>query len=339
MEVEEQRIDWKTRYSKRLLHEGSWDFFFTVFHEAHDVGHMCWHVHDPEHDWHKPDVTAVVGDPLLRIYKKLDHATAELLDQAPADAVVLVYSSHGIGPERTATRLLDELLLRLELRRESRSMASYGWLDRATSAYRSFVPANVRERLSSSTKMKRLWTKREEDRLLRRRSLAVSPAYATGGVHLNLKGRESHGVVAADQAERELDILLEDLNRLSNAETDESLIEAARRTSSIYSGPRRGLLPDLLLEWNTSHPIRKIRVPQLAEVLDNAPTIRSGDHLQSKEGIVFRVGRGLQAGVQSSVHVTDLSVTLATLAEADVSDLPGTAIRWLGASGCNPSAT
>jgi predicted AlkP superfamily phosphohydrolase/phosphomutase len=330
VQVEEQRIDWKARYSRRLLRESSWDFFFTVFHEAHDVGHMCWHAHDPEHDWHNHEVSAAVGDPLLSIYKKLDRATADLLDEAPANATVLVYCSHGIGPERTATRLLDHLLALFEWRGDSEP--SYGWLDRASQIYGSVVPPTMRKRLARSSTINRLYAKREEDRLHRRRSIAVSPSYATGGVHLNLQGRERHGVIAEDQAERELDFLIDEFTQFKNAETNEPLINAAIRTSSLYNGPLRGFLPDLLLEWNTSHPIRRIRVPQLGKVFDNAPTVRSGDHFESKEGLIFCIGTGPLTREQDPIRVTDLSMTLATLAEAETSDLPGNVIRWLGHS-------
>jgi hypothetical protein len=72
------RIVTKTRLCRDMILQEPWDLFFSVFHEAHDVGHMCWHAHDPTHERHDPELLARVGDPMLRIYRGLDEATAAL---------------------------------------------------------------------------------------------------------------------------------------------------------------------------------------------------------------------------------------------------------------------
>jgi hypothetical protein len=36
------RIATKTRFCSDMIAQVPWHLFFAVFHEAHDVGHMCW---------------------------------------------------------------------------------------------------------------------------------------------------------------------------------------------------------------------------------------------------------------------------------------------------------
>jgi len=46
------------------LRQGGWRFFGQVFTESHCVGHQCWHLHDPAHPGHDPEVARVTGDPI-----------------------------------------------------------------------------------------------------------------------------------------------------------------------------------------------------------------------------------------------------------------------------------
>jgi predicted AlkP superfamily phosphohydrolase/phosphomutase len=325
--IEEQRSDWKTRFCAKRLAEGPWDFFMTVFHEAHDLGHMCWHAHDPTHERHNASVTARVGDPLLRIYKKLDTATDELISAAPHGSKVLVYSSHGIGPEHTASRLLDTILLELEKQR--RAKTPRGWIERAGSVYHRLVPDAVRRQLGSSQVIGKFYAMRENERLRQRHCLAINPAYSTGGIHLNIAGRDGDGVVKQGEARAYGDWLVEEMTKLTNAETGEGLVDTVTETASLYSGAARRFLPDLLLDWNLSAPIRKVRLPQSNKVLNNTPSVRSGDHYLSKEGFVVSSAPGIPAGQRDTVGVADLSATLIALLGVDTRGLPGGAIPWL----------
>jgi len=54
------RIALKTRFCRDVLARAPWDMFFTVFHEAHDVGHICWHCDDPSHERHNSKLTVGV---------------------------------------------------------------------------------------------------------------------------------------------------------------------------------------------------------------------------------------------------------------------------------------
>jgi predicted AlkP superfamily phosphohydrolase/phosphomutase len=322
------RIALKTRFCRDMLARAPWELFFTVFHEGHDVGHMCWHGHDPSHERHDPKLTARVGDPLLRVYQKLDAAAAALLDALPPDAAVLVYSSHGIGPEHTASRFLDAILARLDANphpAKSRSL-----VDRLAPLYRRVVPAPVRRRIAPSVLGNQAYQWAAFDRLRRRRYFALNPSYATGGVRFNIKGRDGHGVVEPGaELERLMREVADGFREMRNADSGEPLVEEITATSDLYKGSMRYLLPDLLLEWNKSHPIERVSSPKIGEVNNDVVSVRSGDHATSKQGLLFAPVAAGSTGQQPAVHVIDIAPTLLNLLGVSDGLLAGKAIPFL----------
>ncbi|HKW92660.1 MAG TPA: alkaline phosphatase family protein [Methylomirabilota bacterium] len=324
------RIATKTRFCRDMLAEVPWDLFFAVFHEGHDVGHMCWHAHDPGHERHDPELFAQVGDPLLQIYKRLDEATGALLDALPRDTVVLVYTSHGIGPERTASRFLDTILERLEQGLAPEPARTRAMTERLAPLYRALVPAVVRRRLAPSRIMRRAYQRVENDRLRRRRYFAINPSYATGGVRFNVKGRDADGVVTPGP---ELEALMQDVGdrllEMQNADTGEPLVEYVTATSDLYRGPMRHALPDLLVEWNMSRPIERVCSPRIGDVRNHVQSVRSGDHATSKEGLLFARSAAAVRGPQAAIHVIDLAPTILRLLGVGDDRLAGTIIPHL----------
>ena len=70
-------------------------------------------------------------------------------------------------------------------------------------------------------------------------------------IRLNLMDREPRGVLRAGaEAERFCEQLTRDLQAVVDDRTGSPLVVAVERTDSIYAGPRRDSLPDLLVKWN-----------------------------------------------------------------------------------------
>src|SRR3970282_173323 len=41
------RVHTKTALCERYLKHDSWDLFMVAYGDPHDIGHQCWHQHDP----------------------------------------------------------------------------------------------------------------------------------------------------------------------------------------------------------------------------------------------------------------------------------------------------
>jgi predicted AlkP superfamily phosphohydrolase/phosphomutase len=313
------RLEWKRSLSLGLLLREPWDYFLTVFHESHDIGHMCWHIHDQNHERHDPRMAALVGNPILDVYIALDAALGSLLDAVQSDANVIVYSSHGMGPERTASRFFDEILLKLD--------ESYGGVVDAipepqnlnlttwfASVYRAIVPVPLRRQILKTAAMKRIYDHMRLERLKHRRFFELVPNHATGGVRINLKGRERYGSVEPGQEFEELcNRLRHDLTDIVNVDSGEPLIKTITKTAVLYDGPMISAMPDLLLEWNKSVPIDCVYSPRLGTLRRRSPSVRSGDHLDTK-GVFFALGPGIRPGGRdAAVSAADFAPTFAAL--------------------------
>ena len=108
------RVETKTELSCQLLNQGPWDLFMTVYADPHDVGHQCWHLHDPSHVNHDADLAKTIGDPIKNIYIAIDKSIERLVQAVRSDATIIVFTGPGMGPGYTGSVWLDQILRRLE---------------------------------------------------------------------------------------------------------------------------------------------------------------------------------------------------------------------------------
>ncbi len=315
------RVKRKLLFCQELLGQERWDYFAAVFHEAHEVGHMCWHIHDRNHEHHDSSIAEQVGDPILDVYQAIDDAIGVLLRSVWDGAKVLVYLSHGIGPQRTGTGLIDDVLEKLQEAYESESASlvnrtpgnsrSLGML---ANWYRTLVPDVIRRQALKMNVTKKLYTQLNTERLRNRPFFALNPNHATGGIRINLKGREEFGLVEpGEEYEQLCERLARDLEELINTDTNERVVETSVQINQLYDGPRTSFLPDVLLEWNKSAPINRVQSPKIGVVERRIFGARTGDHVQ-KRGAFFAVGPGIASGERATaVKTVDFASTIAAM--------------------------
>ena len=88
------------RVSLSLLRREAWDFTCIVFGAAHRAGHYLWDLNQARDALTVVDANqrALLVTALERIYEAIDDALGELIAQVGADARVMVFSLHGMGP-------------------------------------------------------------------------------------------------------------------------------------------------------------------------------------------------------------------------------------------------
>ena len=89
----------------------------------------------------------------------------------------------------------------------------------------------------------------------------------------------------------------------------------------MFHGPLATQLPDLLLEWNRDHPIRRIVTPW--GVLENAAgdNPRTGDHTPG--GMMWVLGRGQHHLPPPSLELSELKGYLLELLDITIGARPG----------------
>jgi predicted AlkP superfamily phosphohydrolase/phosphomutase len=326
-----RRIDIKARLSADLLGQEPWSYFQTIFAGAHCIGHQCYHYHDSLHPRHDPAAAETLGDPFREVYGALDAALKEVIEGVPDDANVIVYASHGMGPNYTATgSLLERILLRLEgLESSQRAESAIGFarrIWRGLPAPLRRMGINLRARKFEARVQKLIQPERESRKFFQQHVNG-----ATGGIRINLEGREAHGrVKPGTEYEALCESLTKDLLDMVNDETGEPLVANVLRSSEIYEGPFVGRMPDLMVMWNRSAPISRVRSSKIGVLSDPNPSLRSGDH--TPQGMFFAMGPGVQAGETEPVAVVDFAPTVMALLGLEESDFDGQRIKALGAA-------
>ncbi|MBE9182205.1 alkaline phosphatase family protein [Oculatella sp. LEGE 06141] len=101
-----------------LLQQEDWNLFLTVFSEPHSAGHDFWCYSQPDHPLYpyvQQKLKDISANPLLDMFVAVDEAIATILESAPTDADVIVFSVHGSDHNTTdvpSMFLLGEWLYR-----------------------------------------------------------------------------------------------------------------------------------------------------------------------------------------------------------------------------------
>lgn len=323
-----RRVEIKTRMTVDVLGREPWSFVESNFFAAHCVGHQCWHYHDPAHPRYDPAVAHAVGDPVRDVYVALDRALGRVREAVDHESTLIVYCSHGMGPNYTATGgLLDKILLAFEgiespqRMEHAIGMARRVWRRAPGPLRKLLVPLRARD-------IEARFQKRIQPAKADRRCFEVQVDGATGGVRINLKGRESRGRVEPSEYETLCRSLTRDLLEVVNAETGEPLVAKVLRPAEIYAGPFVGRMPDLLVEWNRRRPIVRAASFKVGSVRHPNPSERSGDHRPS--GLFAAFGPNARRGkLDGPVAVVDFAPSIAALLGVDEVDFDGSPIEAL----------
>jgi predicted AlkP superfamily phosphohydrolase/phosphomutase len=303
----------KGELAAHFFQRGGWDLFLTVFAESHCVGHHCWHLHDPMHPRHDPNMARVVGDPVRDVYVAIDAALGRLIELAGPETTVFVLASHGMGPHYDGTFLLGKML---------RSLLELPVAPGGKQALARFLES-VWYRLPSSV---RPWLRSLRGRAKQALGVAASvPELASrlcfttpnndvyGGIRINLVGREPQGRIhPGPEYEAFCETLSSDLLAFVNLDTGQPLVKRVLRTADLYSGEHVSDLPDLLVEWERGAPISRIHSPKTGVIEGVFPGRRTGDH--KPEGLLFARGPGIvPRRLDRPVEITQLAPTIASL--------------------------
>jgi len=240
----------------RLLTEFSLDVLVAVFTEVHHASHSLWH-------------TLETGSPsLIDVYREVDRQIGQLIDLAGAEAMVLVFSLHGMRATRGIPTILDPLMRALALS-SAENWRTQTWPQRGqrvVSTIKHAAPNSVRRLYRKATS----GTPRPPQPRVRlpydwSRTVAFAvPTDQHGWIRLNVKGRETRGLVDRvqyDEVCTRLDLVLRGLVTEKGSKIVEDVIRVGSETGS---PPVE--LPDLIVHWGDealADPLR-IATPKIS---------------------------------------------------------------------------
>jgi predicted AlkP superfamily phosphohydrolase/phosphomutase len=323
----EARIDTKTRALEALLQSRSWDVFTCSFGEPHDVGHLCWHLHEAGHPRFEERLAVELGDPVSSIYKSLDRSIGKLHAAAGPDTRVIVLAGPGMERMNTLNRSLDRVLLRLEERRASVTSTSrpspMTWAKRQLSnAWRRYASNSLRSTLAKGALVGPVY-RHVSRRVREHRKFFAQPHNANAGaIRINLIGREANGKVqAGEEFEETLQFLTRELQKIHDRKGRPLVADIAYPTTE-YQGDYAHALTDMLVIWNRNADVSDLVSPTIGPISDRSLIPRTGDH--NRDGYIWISGwgRSLQSR-DDTMGPMDVAPTLFDLLNLNTMGLEG----------------
>ena len=314
-------IDSREATVKYLMDKEPWDFFMVVFSATDVVQHTFWKYMDKSHPQHVAQEAAEFEDVIYRVYQRMDQVIGRLLARLDDQTTLMIMSDHGFGPLRKAVYLNKWLEQENLLQPAARSNsvrgpghALKGILGRCKKnlprelkdvAIR-FLPG-LKARINSYLVGSHIdWSRTQAF------SFGVH-----GSIFINLAGRQPNGIVRPgkdyDAVRAEI---IDKLNRLTDPETGERVVERVYRREELYHGDCVDLAPDLLIEWKDYAYTAQ---QDYGEGVNSVFQTRSKFEFSEKEhngshrldGVLMMCGGPTERGVElHGCHIVDLAPTI-----------------------------
>jgi len=336
-------VESRRKLALHLMQNQDWDFFTVVFTASDRAQHFFWRFLNADHPLYDAAEASKYQDAICKVYKQIDLAIGEMLAVCGDETNLIVMSDHGFGPQR---RLL----------RVNQWLADNGFLKLIDTEKNSFIPRVItsahgriysafiglinlaRAALSDSLKdrLKRQFPQlRERIASLEALSLidwSATKAYHTaefpGDIRINLKGRETQGVVnPGEEYETVRKLVCERLEGIVDPDTGKRIVKKVYTREELYWGPYLDLAPDLIVcladysytfDWRI--PVRNPghdKFPPVIDELSNEYSANCGDH--RPEGILMLHGKHIRQGVRLEIaNIYDVIPTALYLAGVPV---------------------
>lgn len=234
-----------------LLARGPLDLFVIVLGALHRGGHYLWDTSQVDvRNASRDEVTRLEGA-LDEIYVAADRAVGQILERASSSTHVLLFALHGMGAnggwsERfqaiaSAVAAIDSAPRHVTALQRLRHRMPARWAQRAAG----LAPYWLNSRLLEYT------SARMHD--WRRTPWFALPSDLAGFLRLNVRGRESRGILHAGVETRETENrLVEMFAQLTDLDGRPVVAQIERMDEFVDSSNRfRRYLPDLLLSWDS----------------------------------------------------------------------------------------
>jgi predicted AlkP superfamily phosphohydrolase/phosphomutase len=192
--------------------------FFFYFSSLDLNSHMFWRLMDPKHPEYDAVLAAQNGSAIESFYRQMDQLLGEVLPKVDSHTTLLVLSDHGFAPYNRSfnlnTWLLDNGYIKLKADANSDSNEPFANVD---------------------------WSQ--------------TRAYGLGlnGLYINLRGRESNGIVEPGAADALMAEIRGKLLAVKDAKTNLSVVTRVDLAGEVYQGPYARSGPDMLVGYNRGY--------------------------------------------------------------------------------------
>lgn len=313
----EKALEERVKATLYLL-EKDIDFLMVVDSGTDRAGHELWRFIDRSSPIFDPDELAKYGNLLLKYYQEVDRALKTILSKLNKEDTLFIMSDHGMGPVRKFISLNIFLMQQgfMKIKKGPVSKIRYfffnnGWtffnLDRFLRKLQIelYISKTVSNQQKSSLAERLFFSSRDID-------WTKTTAYALGsqgGIRINLKGRESEGIVTPGAEYKKVrDDLINKLHSASDPSNGEKIVNDVFRCEEIYHGPYIEKAPDIIAMPKENYEFsRAYRFP-FASVVQTTVG-HSGSHRLN--GVFMAVGEEIKKDREiKNANIIDLAPTI-----------------------------
>lgn len=314
-------LEYKTKVNRYLMEQYGWDVFATHYWGTDRFQHELWHLLDESHPFFdRKEHDANIGR-AHEYWHAVDSTLGELFDSVDDDATVYMGSDHGFGPIKKFlcfnVWLIEEGLL--VLKRDALTLFKRALFNLGLTpdlAYRSAMKMGLAHlRLSVGVTNRSTLMKLANAMMLSLSDVDWSRTVAFskgnyGQIFINLRGRETHGIVEpGSEYDSVMRRIIDKLRGLVDPETRQALIGDIWRREDLYTGPHSDQSPDIQFLPNdmSNKPLGTLDLTSnkfITPVYGN-----SGDHRM--HGILLGRGPELRSGVRvEGARIIDYAPTI-----------------------------
>ena len=317
----------KTSIAMKLQKHANWDLFAIHLQAADTASHHFWHGFDRQ----SPRKVTQNTDVVAKVYQGIDSAIAKLIQNAPADARVLIASDHGFCGASTTAIHINRLLCKMGLMKFSENAAARGFIARSLRNLAGTVASKGVEkgigRLSSPNSLNRLRALVRGEAIDFSRSWAFSDEldYAPG-IWLHRAKSFSRGFVAEAAVPELSEQIASALLALRDAKGNK-LVKRVFRRNEIHRGPFAENAPDLTLDLACPDGFRPSILPSSVPG-DVVTTLTPAEYSRGKgsgmpgvhrhQGVFIAHGEGITAKQMPALDISAAAGLILALCQENI---------------------
>jgi|Deesub1362A_J573_1020465.scaffolds.fasta_scaffold00240_41 predicted AlkP superfamily phosphohydrolase/phosphomutase len=301
----EKTLEQRIKATQYLWIDKQPDFLMVVDNGTDRAEHELWRFLDPLNPLYKTNEVKRYENPLLRYYQIVDRALQKIIDLLDEDTVLIIMSDHGQGPLRKFVNLnlflIEEGFMRIK--KGIVSKLRYFLFNHGFTPHNLYnflkklgIERYASDRVSQQTRLfllnKFFFSTSDID-------WSKTKAFAsgvTGGITINMEGRQPKGIVKPGKEYEDLrEELADKLKQLVDPDTGDKIVANVYKREEIYQGPYLSEAPDLIVTPNEGYEFFGMFGFSFNKVIE--PTFgNSGAHRPN--GLFMAIGKGIKKGFE-----------------------------------------
>jgi len=308
--------DVRTRIACDMMKKETFDFFMVVHTITDAASHRFWKYTDstcPNYSSTFEKYANLIRD----MYVEADKSIGRILARVSPDTTIFFMSDHGASRKPVHFFQINAWLKEKGCLSNLDGKSSAHYLNKMLVALKNSLPPRLRQtiargiKLHFQQKLSTIQTLAANFDWPQTRAYAVNLYNNYDGIVVNLKGRQSEGIIESREEARSLcEYIRSELFKIKDPRNGNHVVEQVYKREEVFSGPYMIRIPDLIVKYHPDYRSGKTLEGRLfSDVPRTDFDFQSGDH--DEDGIFIAIGPHVKKGVHlQEAHIQDMAPTI-----------------------------